>query len=38
MKYFSFIKPIKSQLDSIPFHDEKQDNLIEDNLISQVER
>ena len=36
-KYFSFIKPIKSQLDSIPFHDEKQDNLIEDNLISQVE-
>jgi len=35
-KYFSFIKPIKSQLDSIPFHDEKQENPIEDNLISQI--
>jgi murein DD-endopeptidase MepM/ murein hydrolase activator NlpD len=36
IKYFDFIEPIKSQLDSIPFPEEKPKENIEENLISQI--
>ena len=35
-KYFDFIKPVKEQLDSIPFAEKKIEDTIEENLISQI--
>jgi len=35
-KYFEFIKPLKSKLDSIPFHKIEIEEPIQNNLISQV--
>ncbi|MGZ0015900.1 peptidoglycan DD-metalloendopeptidase family protein [Yeosuana sp. AK3] len=35
-KYFEFIKPIKAQLDSIPFPQDKPQETIKENLISQL--
>ena len=36
IRYLDFIKPIKNQLDSIPFQEEKIDDQVKTNLISQI--
>jgi len=36
IRYLDFIKPIKNQLDSIPFQEEKIDEQVKTNLISQI--
>jgi murein DD-endopeptidase MepM/ murein hydrolase activator NlpD len=36
IKYLEFIKPVKQQLDSIPFQEKPLEDQIEENLISQI--